>query len=386
MTCMRSYLMAALLWGCGIAALCAIEGAPAVPAKGESGEKLIVHEWGTFSTFSDSEGVYRKFYPDDRDLPRFVHNRHLHIKGGLPDVLVSLETPVLYFYTDREKTVSVHVDFPKGRMTEWYPAASRLTSEGIEWENVKIDAKARAALPRESGNSRYYAARETDAAPLQVSVEKGKSEHERFLFYRGVADREMPLAVRALRGGKFKLKNTGAEAISAFILARVQGDKVRFTLRDQLSPGSEMDVEEPAEESTPDKLGAVLVELLMHEGLYEKEARAMVKTWSSDWFGEEGTRILYLVPARLTEELLPLRITPQPSEVRRVLVGRHDILTPEKEDEIVQLVQKLDSPSKAEAQAAEKTLSQLRRYRWPAQEAARARLKAAKTLQPTTKK
>ena len=34
---------------------------------------------------------------------------------------VSLETPVLYFYTDRETKASVKVDFPKGWVTEWYP-------------------------------------------------------------------------------------------------------------------------------------------------------------------------------------------------------------------------------------------------------------------------
>src|SRR5262249_55054483 len=60
---------------------------------------LVVHEWGTFSTFAGSDGVGLKFYPNDRDLPGFVHNRHLQEKGGLPDAMVSLETPVMYFYS-----------------------------------------------------------------------------------------------------------------------------------------------------------------------------------------------------------------------------------------------------------------------------------------------
>ena len=47
----------------------------------------------------------QKFYPDDRDLPEFVYSRHRNIKGGLPDVFVSLETPVLYFYSERELAV-----------------------------------------------------------------------------------------------------------------------------------------------------------------------------------------------------------------------------------------------------------------------------------------
>ena len=220
MDCMRSHLMAGVFLSCSAAGLFAFDSPPAAPEKDKSSETFIVHEWGTFSTFAGSDGVYRKFYPDDRDLPRFVHSRHLQVKGGLPDVLVSLETPVLFFYTDAARTVSVHVDFPRGQMTEWYPAASRLTSEGIRWDNLKIDPKRRAILPREKQKSRYYAARQTDAAPLQARADKDKKEDEKFLFYRGVADLTMPLSVRAKRGGKFTLKNTGAEAISAFILVR----------------------------------------------------------------------------------------------------------------------------------------------------------------------
>ena len=34
---------------------------------------LTVHEWGTFSTFSGSDGKNLKFYPYDNDLPDFVH-------------------------------------------------------------------------------------------------------------------------------------------------------------------------------------------------------------------------------------------------------------------------------------------------------------------------
>ncbi len=373
----RVPLMAALvtLLSCGVVALSADKSKPADPAKNEVRENFIVHEWGTFSTFSGSDGVYRKFYPDDRDLPQFVYSRHRNIKGGLPDVFVSLETPVLYFYTDRAMTASVRVDFPRGRMTEWYPQASRPPGDSLTWENITIAPKDGPMFPREKGKSRYYAARETDATPLQVEAGKGKIEAEKFLFYRGVGDFQMPLAVRALGHGAFQVKNKGKDALAAFVLVHVQDGKVRFQVHDHLSPGAEVGVQEPREESTAEKLGEAVTELLMREGLYEKESRAMLKTWSADWFGEDGTRILYLVPARLIDELLPLRVTPKPKALLRVLVGRHDVLTPERESDIDRLVKKLDGPSKAEAEAADRSLNQLGRYRWPAQEASRARLK-----------
>ena len=376
---MRVPLLAALVMlGCGVAALSADKSKSAAPAKQDVGEQFVVHEWGTFSTFSGSDGKHLKFYPDDRDLPQFVHSRHRNIKGGLPDVFVSLETPVLYFYTDRAVTASVRADFPKGRMTEWYPQASRPPSDSLTWENLKIAPKDRPTFPREKGKSRYYAARETDATPLQIADDKGKIEQEKFLFYRGVADLQMPLSVRALGRGAFQVKNTARESLPAFVLVRVQDSKVRFKVYDHLSQGAEMDAQEPQEESTTAKLEEAVAELLMREGLYEKEARAMVKTWSFDWFGEDGTRILYLVPSRLTDELLPLRITPKPSALLRVLVGRHDVLTPERESDIDVLVKKLDGPSPGEAKASDRALNELGRYRWPAQEASRARLKGLK--------
>jgi hypothetical protein len=188
----------------------------------------------------------------------------------------------------------------------------------------------------------------------------------------------MPLSVQALGRGAFKVKNTAREALPAFVLVRVQDHKVRFKVYDHLSQGAEMEAQEPQEESTTAKLEEAVAELLVREGLYEKEARAMVKTWSFDWFGEDGTRILYLVPSRLTDELLPLRITPKPNALLRVLVGRHDVLTPERESDIDLLVKKLDGPSPGEAKASDRALNELGRYRWPAQEASRARLKGLK--------
>ena len=81
-------------------------------------DPLIVHEWGTFTSFSGSDGVRLEFRPlVDEDLPPFVLDRFL--QAGLPSFgkrLIStrlrMETPVTYFYTERERDVNVRVDFP----------------------------------------------------------------------------------------------------------------------------------------------------------------------------------------------------------------------------------------------------------------------------------
>ena len=96
----------------------------------------------------------------------------------------------------------------------------------------------------------------------------------------------------------------------------------------------------PSKEShSSEPLDQAVVKALVAEGLYEKEARAMVKTWEANWFGDEGTgtRVLYMLPRCVTDKLLPLRINPTPDETVRVLVGRIDILTPEQEGKLASM-------------------------------------------------
>lgn len=340
----------------------------------EDRSKLVVHEWGTFSTFSGSDGAYLKFYPNDRDLPPFVYSRHRDVKGGLPDVLVSLETPVTYFYSDKDRTASIQVDFPKGMMTDWFPQASRPPIQGLRWDNILIRGQGRTLLPEQSGKGRYFAARETDASQLHITTQ-GKQENERFLFYRGVGDFTMPFTVRALGNGAFSVTNSGKKEIPGLILVRVEGNKVYFKTSGALSPRSEVRLKESTTASTAERLGDAVANMLVEQGLYEKEARAMVKTWSADWFGQDGVRVLYVVAESLTNELLPIRIEPKPDQLVRVLVGRHDLLTPEKEKEIDALVRRLNGDSNADSRAADRELNKLGRYRWPAQSAAAKRLK-----------
>jgi hypothetical protein len=346
---------------------------PARPADNPH-EGFVVHEWGTFSTFSGSNGAFLKFYPNDRDLPGFVHSRHRDVKGGLPDVYVSLETPVMYFYSDKERTASVRVDFPKGRMTDWYPQSSRPPIQGLVWDDLKILPRGQSSAQGETGQGRYFVARETDASAV-IASDKGKKEYEKFLFYRGVGDFAMPFSVTVQGDGAFKIKNTGADAVPGLFLVRVENRKVFFKPQGRLAAGEEVSMREATAESTAEKLGDAVAAMLVKQGLYEKEARAMVKTWSSDWFGEDGTRIIYFVPESLTKEFLPLAIEPRPDRLVRVLVGRHDILTPERERLVDAQVKRLHSPSNAESQAADEVLNKMGRYRWAAQTASAARLK-----------
>src|SRR5438105_4652012 len=95
-----------------------------------SPDRLIVHEWGTFTSIAGKDGVALDWRPLNgaTDLPKFVHTmqsadaglRHANSKAELT-AAVRMETPVIYFYANREMNISTKVDFPKGKITEWYP-------------------------------------------------------------------------------------------------------------------------------------------------------------------------------------------------------------------------------------------------------------------------
>jgi hypothetical protein len=92
----------------------------------------------------------------------------------------------------------------------------------------------------------------------------------------------------------------------------------------------------------------------------------MVKTWQSSWFGEPGTRVLYSLPKANTDALLPLRLTPAPRELVRVMVGRLEALTPEQELRIESLVGKLGAADPVVRDATAAEIKQLGRFAEPA--------------------
>src|SRR5262245_50900352 len=82
--------------------------------------RLVVHEWGTFTSIAGKDGVVLEWRPLNApiDLPSFVHTIERADNGlrhpGKRDLEaeIRMETPVIYFYSDREVDVAVKVDFP----------------------------------------------------------------------------------------------------------------------------------------------------------------------------------------------------------------------------------------------------------------------------------
>jgi len=332
--------------------------------------RLVVHEWGTFTSIAGKDGIALEWRPlnGPSDLPKFVHTiqnegeglRHAQGKNELI-AAVRMETPVLYFYSASETDVSVKVDFPKGKITEWYPQA-RAVSTSINWGRLKVMPGAVVNLPVDYSKSHYYPARETDAAPVQVCATNGKPpQQEKFLFYRGVGTFELPLSVK-LEGENVIVKNVGKEAISHLVLFENRGGKIGYRLFDALS--GEMIEQRPTLDKDIDSLLQELKQMLVTSGLYEKEADAMIKTWRSSWF-EEGMRAFYILPRQTTDTVLPIAIEPRPTELVRVLVGRAEIITPEMEKSVQRQVSMLGDRSAKVRQTAMQSIRKYGRFSEP---------------------
>jgi hypothetical protein len=321
-------------------------------------DRLVAHEWGTFTSVLTADGKAKLWNPlgGPSELPSFVYRSSVSqcFKGPKSDLaLVRMETPVIYFYSDREIRASVKVDFPRGCFSEWYPLA-RTARQTIDWNGFVAQPGAKENFPVDRSRSHYYPARETDAAPLSLGDEQ-KVEQEKFLFYRGFGNFDLPLSVR-LNDDQVIVRSAWPHEIARVILFENREGRSGWRIHGPLN--GEATIARPALGQPVESLLREFEKTLVGQGLYEKEAAAMVKTWRDSWF-EEGLRVFYILPRRATDAILPITINPQPSELARVFVGRAEIITPEMEGEIRAAAQLFGEKS-PEARAT--AINSVRRY------------------------
>jgi hypothetical protein len=134
---------------------------------------------------------------------------------------------------------------------------------------------------------------------------------------------------------RFTQTNDSTHEFRGLLLVSNGDAGLRFAASSAIKPGQEWSIVLPDEVRESADLATAVKEELVAAGLYEAEADAMVGTWQQSWFHEAGTRLLYVLPQSLTDELLPLTIQPVPQESVRVMVGRYEILTPEDEEAFI---------------------------------------------------
>lgn len=209
---------------------------------------VIVHEWGTFTSFQDENGnAIGGINIDDEPVPSFVYDQgtvlvtaqYSESRGsfglppypnyaskawipGDPGVTMRLETPVIYFYPPKGETpasvppLDVSVDFHDGLLSQFYPYAkpgakrdemgsdvskkNRLENmtSSLTWKGVRLGSMGK---PIETNDKVWTTPREVSATPVEVQApvydDKGvkyeQAQAEHFLFYRGVGHLDSPL-------------------------------------------------------------------------------------------------------------------------------------------------------------------------------------------------
>jgi hypothetical protein len=363
-------------------------GSPQPPPKethAYPGKGFIVHEWGTDTIVVGSDGsLQRGLHHEEEDLPAFVYDR---IKAGsLQDntsVEVKMETPVTYFYADSPRSVNVTVGFPKGIFTQWYPASlsfhppvagafSKLGVEAVrdpvfdlqfpfdtpacaakyaavadgmlDWGSVDVlardDAPVLPDAPLDQFTWSY--ARDVASNPVRIAGVPGAldvAQHEKFLFYRGLGNFELPVKVTTTPDQGVHLQNTYGEAIPrVFVINVSQGVGDYREITEGIGAGKTLDATIPSSyglglDDFVEALGRDVTAALDATGLYHDEAQAMVSTWKRQWFRTPGARLLYLIPQSWTDASIPLTILPEPDETVRVMMIRVELITPDVESD-----------------------------------------------------
>lgn len=351
---------------------------------GTSARALEVHEWGTFTVLTASNGMQAPWYAPSSDLARLPDFILPPMVAKTGFSTIRMETPVIYFYPEKEMKISVDVSLQNGSITETFPHSpgsgmhidprtGGMSVDG-KWTGTlhpPADKAALAEIPviKESDNHEPYgAAREVpDAWIFQSDLEEIPGlkvqphfpQMEKFIFYRGAGDAYIPIQT-SMRGDSVSLVNNCAHSLDYAVALRVRDGKAAWIPIPSVAGRPSGDT--PAMNRTeitfskPDRsLDQVESELadawkkaLADDGLTPEEASAMVETWRKTWFRESGDRILTLVPRQTIDDMLPLKITPQPEKTERVFVARIELVSPEIEQKLVGLLNSENKPDEKE--------------------------------------
>ncbi|MEO0479434.1 MAG: hypothetical protein AAF196_08140 [Planctomycetota bacterium] len=375
----------------------------------EEESPFVVHEWGTFTSMQGSDGyALEGLHHEEEALPEFVHDATTlldlgsakHTKFPASHVLQKMETPVIYFYSDVRREVEVDVYYPKGLLTQYFPAPDilsprlseireRIAGGRIDFEKLRASnahwsvevipngGQTPEGIPEVDSEDPWAYARQVDSAfvrrmdnPDATPSADHPREAEHYIFYRGLSNQRLPIQVQAERGDRASLRSGFHDAIPLAIALEVNGDRARFRTLGEVSPDTDTPLELGSVEFRP--LGDVVFELfetiheaLVAQGLFEDEALAMVRTWSRQWFRSQGHRVIYLVPRSSVESRLPLMVNPAPDSMVRVLVGRLEFLTPEREAAVNIALRERSDDDPAVREGAEKVLEGLGRFLEP---------------------
>jgi len=360
-----------------------------------------LHEWGTFTSVSGSDGVLlRGLQIEEERLPSFVYaldgmqntgpglSKGFRSQRRLRNVTIKMETPVIYFYSEKPFHAQVKVGFNGGAISQWYPQRSGGESVpktnkpvvlnpqksppsiqaqaeafklaggidfatkrtgSIEWQVDILGKDADRGLSFKPGETlNWVYPRNPKANLLKIAGSKGKpDEYEDYLFYRGVGNFPIPVKFTVGADETITISNTSKETIPfLFVYEMTPNREVRFhTVHQGIDSGKTLQVPVSDLKTNASWQRPVYQEMfkgLTRTGLFDEEAHGMIQTWWQSYFARPGLRVFWVVPTTDTNEILPLDIKPAPAKIVRTLVGRSEILRPSFETKLVKAYNETD--------------------------------------------
>ncbi|HCS20105.1 MAG TPA: hypothetical protein DIW47_06005 [Bacteroidetes bacterium] len=310
---------------------------------------LVVHEWGTFTTLSCSNGKqYKEPLHSKEKLPDFVYNQRYKFEyfdtknevwrnsfANMFDANMGMETPVLYFYSTNAVNFELSVEFNNGTISQFYPNPTKTESFISPTVNFQLDGHTGYATwrgfvhPKASTVQPTYPDEEVNAIwrhPREVAanIVDVNGKREKYLFYRGLGHYDCPITVENALNGDVKITNTMNEMLPFYICTELIDGVVQVHAYGSLLKGTCNSFNRSEKLNVDAK--ELMTKALISQGLYEDEARAMIATWDESYFRSTGMKVFWIVPNSIIDQLLPLNINPQPKEVKRAFFGRIEVM------------------------------------------------------------
>ncbi len=332
---------------------------------------LVVHEWGTFTTLSSSSGEqYETPIHSLEALPDFVYhqkfkcrywdskfNAESELFANVEDANTGMETPVVYFYSGTETEFRFDVQYQNGSVSSYYPRPSETEDFIVPVYNFQLkghtgycswkgkilapdDPEATLTHSNQQANALWNHPRNVDANMVEVEGQK-----EKYLFYRGFANYSCPIEVQNDLQGRVRVLNHMDKVLPFFICTEYVNGELLVHHYGRLEPGA---CDGFSRNTQLDVVAAdLMIEALIEEGLYRKEAEAMLATWNESYFQTPGMKVFWIVPRPIIDELLPVTMNPVPKEFERAFFGRIEVMEAAFEKEIQDLMLSLEKDNAA---------------------------------------
>ncbi len=203
---------------------------------------------------------------------------------------------------------------------------------GLRWQSLIVSPQRLDWMqpPAVGTNSRYQWWQQLRSVPSSWVASQG--ETERFLYYDGPSYARSPIAI-CLSGNQLYLAGQpmfGSPSLPddpgdvvparrALVLRVVGNQREALEVVISSTPAESMVVE--LAEKMPlvgDAVEARFRELLCEQGLTAAEGEGLVASWRKQFFATDGTRVLLFLSRADYDQMCPLTVRPEPTEVARV--------------------------------------------------------------------